>query len=294
MKKKIVVCILSAFMALSPTSVFGASLDEQISTIETQIQELQTQLSELKKQKAAESGAEYIPTSEYQALFTDASGYEGKDIQIAGKMFRSMEQDDEYKYFQMFYNLNGEDKNIIVACPLSSPDFVENDYVLVTGKVNGTVLGQNAFGGDVRALSITAEIAEKTDYANAVNPSIKTVEVNLPLDQYGYVITINKVEFAESETRLYVTMTNNGLSTFYCYSSSAKIVQGNTQYETQYNYDADYQEPQSDLLPGTETSGIITFPPLDPNSSISVYFDGSSDNYDENLNTYQFDIGIGQ
>ena len=292
--KKFVMSILASCILLTPVSALGSSIDEQITSIESQISELQSQLSDLKKQKAKEDGTEYISPSEYQSLFTDASSYEGRDIQIAGKMFNSMEQDDEYKYFQMFHNLNGEDKSVVVACPLSSPDFAENDYVLATGKVKGTVVGENAFGGEVRALAIIAEMVEKTDYANAVNPSIRTIEANSSIDQYGYVVTIDKIEFAESETRLYVTMTNNGLSTFYCYSFSAKVVQGNTQYETQYNYDADYQEPQSELLPGTQSSGILTFPPLDPNSSISVYFDGSSDNYDENLNTYRFDIGIEQ
>ena len=58
----------------------------------------------------------------------------------------------------------------------------------------------------------------------------------------------------------------------------------------QITIDANYPEVQTDLLPGITTSGIICFPAIDMNSNFDIYFEGHSDNWNEEINTYQFII----
>lgn len=58
-------------------------------------------------------------------------------------MLNSMEQDDEYKYFQMIYDLNGSRESIIVRCDLNTPTYVNDDYIMVIGKVIGSASGTN-------------------------------------------------------------------------------------------------------------------------------------------------------
>ena len=72
-------------------------------------------------------------------------------------------------------------------------------------------------------------------------PTIKSVELSrVTQDQLGYSITVEKVEFAEKETRVYVTIQNNGSSNFSAYSFNSKIIQNGKQYEEARNYSADY------------------------------------------------------
>ena len=47
------------------------------------------------------------------------------------------------------------------------------------------------------------------------------------------------MELAEKETRVAVTVTNNGAAAFSIYDSSAKIVQNGKQFEREYNSYAD-------------------------------------------------------
>ena len=291
MKKKLLMYAICSSLIIGNASLsYAEDLDAKILEIETQIEQLQTELIDLKQQKMEQSGDIYISKSEYTSLFANPDSFKEKDIKIAGRMFNVMEQDSKGKYFQMMYNLNGEDQTVVVMCDLNSPDFIDGDYVLLSGKVLGQVIGQNAFGGDVRALAIQADMVTETDYATAINPAIKTVDVGLQIDQCGYVVVVDKVEFAENETRLYASVHNNGISTFSLSSYSTKIVQGSSQYEYEYNYDADYPEIQTEVLPGVVSSGIICFPPMNPNESFTIYFDGYSDNWDEDIRTYQFNV----
>lgn len=291
MRKKLLMYALCSSLIIGNVSLsYAEDLDARISEIETQIEQLQTELADLKQQKMEQSGDIYINKAEYTSLFDNPDSYKEKDIKIAGRMFNAMEQDANGKYFQMMYNLNGEDKTVVVMCDLDAPDFMDGDYVLLSGKVLGQIIGQNAFGGDVRALAIKADMVAETDYATAINPAIKTVDVGLQIDQYGYIIIVDKVEFAENETRLYAKVQNNGIAEFGFASYSTKIVQGSSQYEYEYNYEADYPEIQTEILPGVTSSGIICFPPMNPDESFAIYFDGYSENWDEGIRTYQFNV----
>src|SRR5690606_35554502 len=95
-----------------------------------------------------------------------------------------------------------------------------------------------------------AENIKKSNYIEAVSPPIQTVEVNEKIDQSGFVVQVNKLEIAENETRLYVTITNESNTNINVYTYSAKLIQNGKQLEYEPNFDADYPEPQSELLPG--------------------------------------------
>ena len=290
MRKKIIAFVTCCVLFTTSTfTVFADEVDDRIAEIENEISILQEELNALKSQKLEASGG-FVDVSDYPALFTDATNYVGQKIKIAGEISGAMENDEKYTYFQFLYPLNGDSKSVVVKTQAECPQFSDGDYVQVIGTVIGTSTGENMFGGEVSILVVEAELVERSDYASANSPALKTLDINLEIEQYGYIIQLEKIEFAADETRAYVTVLNNGGSSFSLSDYSTKIVQGNTQYEYEYNYEADYPEIQSDLMPGTQSSGIITFPPMDPNVGFDVYFEGYSDNWDEDLNMYQFII----
>ena len=56
------------------------------------------------------------------------------------------------------------------------------------------------------------------------------------------------------------------------------------------NFYYDYEEIQSDLLVGTSSSGVIIYPALDMNMPLQFYAEGSSNNWEEDIEPYIFDI----
>ena len=109
--------------------------------------------------------------------------------------------------------------------------------------------------------------------------------------QYGYTITVEKVEFAEIETRVYVKVDNGGKATFDLYSFNTVVTQNGKQYEIQDNWEADYPEIQSNLYPGVSTEGVIVYPPMEQ-QDFQIIFDAYSDDYHEEIEKYVFDVTI--
>lgn len=233
-----------------------------------------------------------LSESEIKELYTDPDRFAGRTVSLVGKVFAEPEKDQSGIYFQMFSDAEKNEGNTIVA--YMDPNFeIENgDYVKLTGVVQGKYEGSNAYGGTIMAAQVVATELEKSSYTDVVAPALKTLTSdNTTLTQHGYTVSLTKIEFAEQETRLYVTVTNGGKDKFNLYSFNAKIVQDGKQYEEQKNYDADYPEVQTDLLPGTTTEGIIVFPKLEQ-KNLQVVLEAYSDDYHEDFEPYTFDISV--
>lgn len=247
--------------------------------------------SAIADQTAAKTDAVPLSEIEIQQMYSDPDAFKGREIALTGVVFAQVERDNEAVYFQMNQDIVNYDNNTVVAYQDPNLELQEGDYVRISGVVKGTFEGENAMGGSVTAPQILADKCEVIDYQTAVAPTQKEITVNQTLEQYGYQVTVEKIELAEKETRVYVKVTNNGGSNFSLYEFDSKILQGSTQYEYQTNYDADYPEVQTDLIPGMQTTGIICFPAVEPGAPFTLMLGGSSDNFfDEEVQPYRFDI----
>ena len=88
----------------------------------------------------------------------------------------------------------------------------------VEGGILGKCEGENLFGDKVTAMKINATKVEKMSYMDVVVPTRLSVEVNQTITQKKYSLTVEKVEFADTETRIYVKAINDGKSNFNIYT----------------------------------------------------------------------------
>ena len=230
-----------------------------------------------------------ISGSDLAAAFQSPDDYKGYDVVMIVNVFY-VESDDSMVVFQGWQDYLNNKNNAIVSITGKS-DVKENDYVKVKGRIVGEFVGENLVGGKVTAMQVKADTIEKMSYKDIFAPTLKEVIVNQTKKQKGYSITIERVEFAKKETRIYVKMANNGKSEFNMYSFDAKIKQGKKQYETQDNYEADYEELPSELIQDTEASGVIVFPAIHQND-FTLILKASSDDYNENIKDYKFTIAV--
>ena len=120
--------------------------------------------------------------------------------------------------------------------------------------------GTDMFGANIQAPSILATLVEKSDYVIAFAPAIKVIEVNQEINQHGYSMTLERVEIAETETRAYLKIKNDSSSNIYFYSFDSVITQGANQISQEDNWEANYPEINSEILPGIVSEGML---PLD-------------------------------
>ncbi|WP_342566710.1 hypothetical protein MKY09_11620 [Psychrobacillus sp. FSL K6-4046] len=167
----------------------------------------------------------------------------------------------------------------------------DGDYVKVDGVIEDEFEGENMLGGVVIAPVMNAKSLEVISYIDAVAPTLETLTTGETIDQHGFVVQVDKIEFAEPHTRLYVTVTNNTNDNISFYTHSIKLVSNGTQYEEETDYEADFPDLQSDILPGISTSGVVTFPALDSaTTEIQVHAEGYSQNYEIDIEPFIFKV----
>lgn len=231
--------------------------------------------------------------SEIMAMYSSPDKFSGRSLELTGKVFGSIEYDEHGVAFQMWADPENNDLNTFILFPDTDFKIDEGEFVRITGTVDSAFQGQNAFGATITAPLILASQVEIVSYADAVDPTIKTITPEGSTQtQYGYSVTVEKIELAEKETRVYLKIENNGSDKFSLYSFNSLLVQNGQQYEEQKNYNAGYPEIQTDLVTGVSTQGVICFPAVEPNG-FQLRFEAHSENWNESLEPYVFDIAVG-
>ncbi len=226
---------------------------------------------------------EYISEDEISDLFSNPDNFKDKYVKMTGKIFTDPETDGDTVALQIWQNPKDSSNNFIVYCD-KNPELTTDVYVSVDGKIEGTFEGENMLGGSVTAPLIQADSVEIMSYIDAMVPTLQSeTPENAVSEQNGISLKIDKVEFAEAETRIYLTETNTSSDKFSMFVYSIKLVQNGQQIEqdssSMSSYDGNYPELSSEILPGASSSGILVFPPVNT-ADFQLYAEGMSDNWE--------------
>jgi hypothetical protein len=238
------------------------------------------------KEQAEDNKAASVPTPvpesdehftrlNWDLLNSDPDAYKGASVDVVGQIFLPPERDEGSVYFQMYADPKNSEWNTIVSYADGSLRVKEDDFVRVRGTVVGKFEGENAFGAALTVPVVTADSIRIVDATAAASPAVRTLP-RRQIAQAGITITVQKVDFAEDETRVFLAVKNGSRSQFNLYSSSGKAVQRGRQFESTYS-SGDYPELSSEILPGVFTSGVIVFPPMGPNAGLEIHLEGYSE-----------------
>lgn len=271
MKKNLAALFLACTMALSISACGGSSAPSEDSS-----DSLPLPVSE-----------EDIPK-----MYANPEQYVGAFVTLTGQIFGGVEYDEDGAYFQMWGDPDNSDLNTVVGYLDPEINLEDGQYIKIEGVVADVFEGENLMGGTIIAPAIRADSIEVLSYKDAIRPTIATATpTTSTIDQYGYCVTVEKVELAEKETRVYISATNNGSEEFYVNDYDMLIIQDSTQYERELNFYGDYPELQSPIRPGVTTSGIVTFPPIEQ-APFQLFVEGINFNWREELSEYVFDLNF--
>ena len=138
-------------------------------------------------------------------------------------------------------------------------------------------------------ISFTIGKESSSIYVPVIKPHKVWNYDNLKYETHGYTITVDKIEFYDDETHVYVTATNDGKATLYVDSDNSVIVQDKKQINTETIYNADYEELPHSIARGASVKGIILFPAVQTSEfeyTIAIH----SDDYSEEFKDIVFTI----
>ena len=192
--------------------------------------------------------------------------YVGSDVDISGKVAQVMRTSDSESQFAIETETEitfGERTLVVVG---TDPKLTEDQWVRVQGVLHSYWNTQNLMGAEMRLPVVAAHRVSAITRAEAF-PSIRTVPVDQSITRHGLTITLQKLEIADSETRLYIHAKNNSPNKASLYAYDAVLVQGTQQIQRKDIFGQDVEEPDTTLVSGTETQGILLFEPVSPDIS---------------------------
>lgn len=237
----------------------------------------------------------YLEETEIANLFSNPDEYKGKYVKLSGKIFNGPDKEENYVAYQAWHDIQSNDNSFIFGMENPSEDYSVDDYVIIDGEITGTFEGENMLGGTITCPMINAVNIEKQSYMDAVVPTITEITPeNAVSEQNGISLKVDKVEFAEKETRIYLTETNSSTDKFSMWIYDIKLLQNGQQIEQDMAsfsaYEGNYAELSSDILPNASSSGVLVFPPMDSSASFQIYAEGHSGNYELDFQPFVIDI----
>lgn len=242
-----------------------------------------------------EAKKEYVTEDEMDAFFTNPDDFKGKYVKIPGKILDEVEKDGDITALQAYYDTESYENTYIVHSTTCEEKLKGDDYIMVDGKVTGTFKGENLFGGEITCPLIEEATIEKSSYLDIVVPTIKEVTPEISKEQKGVTITIQKIQYAEKETRVYLEVKNDTKEniSYSVYDIKAiqegKQISGSDNSDTLYNLGMDTIDYEVSAHASVE--GMVILKPIDPDKDYQLIVpDIYSDDYETEYKDMKFDI----
>ena len=225
-----------------------------------------------------EEEAAPLTSDETKSWLMGSTDYVGRTTTITGEVF-GIEYADGGVAYRIFTNPRANCGDTVVQYQGDEQDIVPGDYVRATGTIKEGTSYTTEYGAKHEATCLVADTIEESSYQAVVEPTLSKMDLNLTAEQKGYSMTLEKVEFAQHETRFYVTVENKGAGSL-AIDGSAAVVQDGQQYSVELPVEADYPSIGVTMHKGASVSGILCFPKLEP-SDLQLLVSASSNNYEQ-------------
>lgn len=233
------------------------------STATTPSQSQQSSQSSTTSNSAINQNSDVITNSNYNAISTNPDQYKDRWTKFSGEIM-TVETSGDITAVQL--NLADLEFGKIVVAYFTgwdSKQFVKGDCIAIEGKIQGSVEGKNAFQATLSYPTMTGEKAAKLSCLDAKYPASRTLMGPVVQQAGNVVVTVNKVEFAEKNTRVNISIKNLNSDrkvTFYTFNSY--IVEGQNQYKSQLGLLYGVNDLDSTILPGIVEQGYLFFDPV--------------------------------
>ena len=236
----------------------------------------------------------YLQDSEITQLFTDPNAFKGKYVKLVGKVSGEVEKAGDTTCFQAYYDFENYNYTYLVYTA-QGETFKDGDYIIVDGRIDGDFDGETVIGTELHCPMIKDATVTKADYLTVAVPTLKEIKPNVSQEQKGFKITLDKVEYAEKETRMYFSATNSTAQNISFGRYDMKLLMEGKQIEVDDSsdtiYNANLTELPYEVSPGATAEGVVVFPAIKQDANFQVLIpDVFSDDYEVDYEDMKLDV----
>ena len=216
--------------------------------------------------------------------------YVGALVDVVGKVLQTIEPTSEGTFWVMYIDPTNYRHQTMVAYLGQEIDVARDDYVRVRGQVLGVFSGMDRSGSAVGVPALTALEIDIVDAMASAPESIRTVEGSFSQSRHGMSVALVKVEFASTETRVFVTVKNDSASPMLFLDFDAQATQGDRRFDPFLVGHGDYPRIAAEIAPDVASSGVIVFPLMDPDAHTQLILKVTPADTRLSVDAYVFDI----
>ncbi len=192
---------------------------------------------------------------------------EGRPVSISGRITADPEYNVDGTHLQVFVESGAKEADLIVRLD-GNIEVTQGDYVTIEGALGGRFVGETEDGGSIDMLEIIATSIGSAAAEGVLAPASTVWEPQAKKEEAGVTVSVNKVEFARAETRVYITARNAGEATAVIQVFNSFIKQSDRFFEPQAELPEGYPEVPVDLSAGAAGAGVIVFRQLDDDTPL--------------------------
>lgn len=222
-------------------------------------------------------------------LFENPKLYMGMPVNLVGRIDKTVSTKDSTAQFSVSVRPEGlsENKEIIVSYNQPQLALQYASYIKISGSIQNTIV---TAGNEQTPVIIADKVETIEDPWLVLAPSQYTVYPNQTVKQKGKAVHLEKIEFAEKETRLYVRIKNEGPANDVIVLANPVGKQGDREFKDLSN-DYGIEFPSAyQLQPNQESRKVIFLEPLDRKNNSAIFVLGSSNDILMGQKEYIFNV----
>ncbi|MDA8235019.1 MAG: protein kinase [Clostridia bacterium] len=206
-----------------------------------------------------------VTNENIRAVIGNLNKYLGTQVQVQGQMVETVGHLNNSLVIRMAVSPNdgSQPAMVLVAFTGDPHNWFNRSNPQAQITVYGTLDKLTSRNLETKAVAevplIVAQQQKKPEPWVELEPTILEIPVDHTIDRDGKQVTLKKIQFTQSETRLFVTVKNNGFKKAHFSLGQPKGIQGGQEISQLYNIQGNYE---FNLEPGKISEGIIYLGPM--------------------------------
>ena len=201
-----------------------------------------------------------LTNSEWPSVYSDGAALAGRRVDLRGRVYNDPTFTKEGVVFNAWVDFDNDQLSTAFRVTGVTSGIEKDDFVWVVGRVVD-VASLSGFNGahplvEVEQLTVTNRAG--------VRPAGRILNVRQALEHNGARVVLERVEFAEEEVRIYVSVENKGQEVLRAFGTGLRIELGGTHIPAVIPVGQGVSPPRGLVEPGVTESGGFQFPPFDP------------------------------
>ena len=207
-------------------------------------------------------------TVSIQEMLKSPDDYKDYEVSFTGVVSEYEGESGDYGLY-LYTNIADSDGDVFVYTT-SEEEIEDGDFVKVDGVVVGTLEGENTFGTEVEDPAINAVSVTKISGDDAVAPTTLSKEPG-DVKQIGdLTITLTKIEYAENETRVYLSFDNRSSRDYEFYDYDTVLTQGKKDIGMVDDYERNTNQNETEVEARGKLDAKIYFEGTNPDKPTTL------------------------